>query len=104
MPWCCYALCTIRQHGYAASPSAWASPSGPSRPLPDRGWASTQFRAERAALLATCKGGGFASRRDYAISHTMSCWSGVRGEGASSVTEILTEPVSALNVWRGDEL
>jgi hypothetical protein len=34
----------------------------------------------------------------------MSCWSGVRGEGAFSVTEILTEPVSALNAWRGDEL
>jgi hypothetical protein len=33
----------------------------------------------------------------------MTCGS-VRGEGASSVTEILTEPVSAPNVWRGDEL
>jgi hypothetical protein len=30
--------------------------------------------------------------------------SGVRGEGVSSVTEILTEPVAAPNVWRGDEL
>jgi hypothetical protein len=28
----------------------------------------------------------------------------MRGEGASSVTEILTEPVLAPNVWRGDEL
>jgi Taurine catabolism dioxygenase TauD, TfdA family len=29
---------------------------------------------------------------------------GVRGEGASSVADILTEPVSAPNVWTGDEL
>jgi len=36
--------------------------------------------------------------------HTISCGSGIRGEGASSVTEILIDPVSALNVWRGDEL
>jgi hypothetical protein len=28
----------------------------------------------------------------------------ITGEGASSVTEILTEPVSAPNVWRGDGL
>jgi hypothetical protein len=28
----------------------------------------------------------------------------ITGEGASSVTEILTEPVSAPNVWRGDDL
>ena len=28
----------------------------------------------------------------------------MRGEGASSVTGILTEPVSAPNIWRGDEL
>jgi hypothetical protein len=34
----------------------------------------------------------------------MSPGSGVRGEGASSVTEILAEPVSAPSVWRGDEL
>jgi len=37
-------------------------------------------------------------------SHTMSCGNGVRGEGASAVTEVLTEPVSGPNVWRGDEL
>jgi hypothetical protein len=30
--------------------------------------------------------------------------SGARGEGASSVTEILTERVSAPNVWTGEEL
>jgi hypothetical protein len=30
--------------------------------------------------------------------------SDVRGEGASSVAQILTEPVSAPNVWTGDEL
>jgi len=34
----------------------------------------------------------------------MSCGERVRGEGASSVTEILTEPVSAPSVWTGDEL
>src|SRR5215472_10716023 len=32
------------------------------------------------------------------------CGSGIRGEGAYSVAEILTEPVSAPSVWRGDEL
>jgi hypothetical protein len=36
--------------------------------------------------------------------HTLSRESSVRGEGASAVTEILTEPVSAPSVWRGDEL
>src|SRR5215472_18594597 len=34
---------------------------------------------------------------------TMSCGSAQNGEGGSSVAEILTEPVSAMNVWRGDE-
>ena len=33
----------------------------------------------------------------------MSCGSAQNGEGGSSVAEILTEPVSAMNVWRGDE-
>src|SRR6478735_2488469 len=37
-------------------------------------------------------------------SQAMSCRSGVRGEGASSVAQTLTEPVSAPNVWTGDEL
>src|SRR5215469_11501364 len=36
--------------------------------------------------------------------HTMSCGSGMCGGGASSVAEILTEPVSAPSVWRGDDL
>lgn len=34
----------------------------------------------------------------------MSCGERVRGEGASTVTEILTKQVSAPNVWSGDEL
>jgi hypothetical protein len=34
----------------------------------------------------------------------MSWRSGVRGEGASSVAQTLTEPVSAPNVWTGEEL
>jgi hypothetical protein len=53
--------------------------------------------AARGALIRQVQG-------RLILSHTMSCGERVRGEGASSVTEILTEPVSAANVWRGDEL